>query len=176
MITISYGAQFRNAKATWLFLLFVLIAAFSVASLVQGQVMTGFILLVSALLLIIYTLDIKGVQIDLEKDLYRIYTITVIGKYGKWQPYEGYEKITIKYDSFKVNTASFGGARAQTIAENHSRFVVELTHSTGIQGALFIREEQKYNNAQAYANEISEKLSLPIKDYFADKLVKGRKK
>ncbi len=173
MITISYGAQFRNGKATGLFLLFVLFGAFSVASFVQGRVLIGFTLLVLAVLLCIFTFDFKGVEIDLEKNLYRIYTITVIGKRGKWQPYEGFEKITVKYDSFKINTASFGGGRASSVTENHSRFVIELEHSTGNKGTLFIREEQKYNDALNYAHELSKKLSLPVRDYFGEKLARN---
>jgi|GEM_PF-5627490 len=171
----SYGAQFRERGAAGLFLLFVALVVFSISLMIKGPIISGIVLFLFSILLLIYVINIKGIQIDMEKGLYRVYSFTIRGKLGNWQSYSGYKTITVKYDSFNVKTVTFNTDSSSTINESHGRFLVELEHLNNTTKTLFIREEHKYYNALNYAQNLSKKLDLPVKDYFGDKLTAKRR-
>lgn len=173
MITISQGANFRDGKAAYLFILFLGVLIYSVVQVIVNIDFYPLIFLSPFFtIVLLYILDFRGVQIDQDRKMIRAYKLYLWGKRGDWKHLELFSKISLNYEDYKIETSSpySGYTNGQSsIIENHHHFVISLMSEDG-NDRIVISQENEYVDAVVVMKKLVNRLDLPFEDHFREKL------
>ena len=125
-------------------------------------------------MLLLFIIDIQGIQIDKNQNKIRNYRQRLWGKTGKWIEFDGYEKLVLELDAYQIKVASFYRRGYNT--ENHNRFMVSLDSARQASADLLIFESPNYNDSKRFALKLSEKLNVPLEDRFSQRLRESRRR
>lgn len=174
ILTFSKGPQFHGGRTALIFLILLAFLFISIAGCVQGEYLPALILFPFILVLSFFIFDIRGTQIDIERELIREYKLFLWVKFGKWQNYKPFNLILLKYISHQIETADFSSGRfGKTATEVHGIFTVFLTNPEDTK-RLVMAEFAQYRHALHFADRLSETLNLPFLDNFEIRLETSR--
>lgn len=171
IITLSNGAQFHGGNAAYLFVLFITLLVLFLAFIVNG-IYLGIVLVFPIMLFLgIYTLDIRGIQINLAERLIRQYKQKLGGKKGNWIELDKYETIILNHEFYKIKNAQFQGLDMEISSSKttHGHFVVRLI-STKHKESFIIVEELNYSTAKKVLAQIAKSTGFEVKDLYHEKL------
>lgn len=175
--TISRGAQFKGFVSLLGLIIFPFALIIGIAVMVVDSPFSGIIpLLISAAAFFLF-LDVRGVQIDLEKKLVRNYRQYVIWKWGEWQPLGKFQSVQLARDTVYLRNFQPGrGMSGRGSASKISTFDVLLVSDTediSLEGdfkkeKILLSEFEKHADAVAFMNKYATMLSLPSRDIYRE--------
>lgn len=178
IISISKGAQFRDGKAVYLFILLIFILAFLVFNVVYERYMMPLLVSPLVILFTFFILDIRGVDIDKSKNRIRSYKLNVWGKSGKWKSLHGFKLISLDHQSFTVKVRSFYSnainVRDSYNHEEHGHFITTLVHENKDE-SIILTEHINYNKAKEEAVKISKKTGFTLDDVYREKMIGSKR-
>jgi len=173
--TLSNGPQFYGGKSAYLFVLVVTLL-FVLIGFIVSDMSLGIIIIIPIItILSSYTLDIRGVQIDLTSKRVRRYKQNLIGKKGKWLELSIFNKIILTHEFYKVSTTDYSDiidGDISTSKTTHGHFVVRLIGSKS-KKSLIITEEMKYSAAKKTLAKVAKDTGFEKEDTYHAKLVQS---
>jgi hypothetical protein len=167
--TISRGPQFKGIISTLGLIIFPFVLLFGIFAFAKVSFLAGIVsLLISAAAFFLF-LDVRGVQIDLEKKLIRNYRQYIIWKFGEWFPMEKYNSIHLAKDTFYVRNMvpGIGLMGGSSGATKISTFDVALVCDFA-EDYVLLSEFESHGEATAFLHDYAVKLSLPSRDIYRE--------
>lgn len=167
--TISRGAQFKGFLSTMGLIIFPFALILGIVGVLKLGVLMGIAFLLLSAAAFFLFLDVRGVQIDMDKKLIRNYKQYVVWKYGEWTSLEKYHSIHLAKDTFYVRHPMpgrglmGGGPNATRISTFDVALVSEIPEDH-----VLLSEFEKHADATAFLHKYAEKLSLPARDIYRE--------
>jgi hypothetical protein len=170
IITLSNGAQFHEGKSAYLFIFLILLLLILAGVIISAIYLALLLILPAILLLSIYILDVRGIQIDLTNQLIRPYKQNIRGKKGEWLPLKTFNKIILIHEFYKTREVSL--VEEESYVTTHGHFVVRLIHTT-TKKSLMVSQDLKYSVAKKTIHKLSKSLRFEMEDTYHAKLVQS---
>ncbi len=170
IITISNGPQFHDGKSAYLFVLLIILLFTLLGCIVNTFYIGILIILPVVILLSNYTLDIRGIQIDLTDQLVRKYKQNIWGKKGEWMDLKKFDKLVLIHEFYKVKSTDF--IEEESYTTTHGHFVVRLI-GTKSKESLIVTEEIKYSPAKKILAKTSKETGIEVEDTYHAKLLES---
>jgi len=138
--------------------------------------MLGILIIIPIIIVLTsFTLDIRGIQIDLTDQKIRQYKQNLTGKNGKWLELSIFNKIILTHEFYKVSTTDYSDiidGDISTSKTTHGHFVVRLIGSKS-KKSLIITEEMKYSAAKKTLAKVAKDTGFEKEDTYHAKLVQS---
>jgi len=167
IIKVNRGPQFREGKVVLPFFLLFIFILFTLAALFVEGPLFGLVFIPFDLLLIFIVLDIRGVDIDMEKKIVKSYRMMMFYKIGNWVSMKNFESIRMDYKSYFIKHIAFysvltGASSSPVFIEKNDNFTVYLVNKK-IGGSIVLLEGPDYFDLKSQGIKLSEKLGIPFK-------------
>lgn len=180
VISISRGPQFRGGKSAYLFIILLFLILAFVLTLIFGPIIPVLIMAPIIVLLVFFTLDIQGVDIDKNKNLIRTYKMNVWGKTGTWNELQDFTRLTLERRSYSIKVSTFY-TNLSTIqpnsigTESHGHFLTLLVHKNG-EESIILAENLQYKDAKNESKKISLKIGYELDDVYIQSVADSRQR
>ena len=168
-VIISQGSKFDKKFGYLYFFILVLLLPISIAVTIYTIYELKFapLVLVALLWVILINLliNIQGIEIDLEKNIFRNYKKFIFYKYGSWRDFEGFKTLSITSDHLSLSKSFYSGGY-----ETHFYYYVSFVNDSSKLN-IRIAEFDNYYKAYSFAKKTSAEFNLEIKDYIKGKNV-----
>lgn len=180
IVTFSRGPQFWNGRARLpVFILMILL----IIGLYKTSVKHYEPLLIVIplfILVLFFTMDIRGAQVNQKDFLVRKYWMFCWIKFGKWKDMTPYLSVYLDHSTYSIKTFTFF-TQVSTYKRNYfgsvtnGHFVVSLLNHDD-NSPLVIGEREKYKDAKEFAMQCSVNLGLELHDNFKIRLQKSKQR
>lgn len=170
LLNYSQGAQFRGAKSIFFFLLGLGLLIFFIAFLVRGYYFEAGLCFSLVPFCLVMAADLRGIEVELEKNLLREYRIRPWGKRGRWVDFSGYTSLKLDLATYSIFYEDLAeGTEKGYSVEQHRHYTVELMHSSP-EKTIVLRELADYKEAKRFLNRAGQELNLNVQDRFKERL------
>ncbi len=154
MIKVSRGPQFGKFGATFIFFISMFILILAVMSILENQLMNGFILIGVTIVLIGYLLDFRGFEIDFDNKRIRNYKSFLGLRYGDWFNLEEFNTLQIfnqnLLESRSIGSSGYGGKEYDT-----HHFYTIILFNRKKDKMIPIYESNNYPKAMRFAEKLA---------------------
>ncbi len=169
ILSISRGAQFQGGKTAYMFFVVLVAVIYCVVMLIEGEVLSATLCIAVAMVLTIYVLDIRGVEVDLGNSRFREYVIRPWGKDGKWMPLNEVKAVELFRETYIVKVKAIFSRLADPGApkynnERHSRYALYFTNSTTSDSVLLM-ESQDLSACVRFGRTAAGRLKVPFRNH-----------
>ena len=146
---------------------FVVLAAiiYCVVMLIEGEVLSATLCFAVALVLTIYVLDIRGVEVDLVNNRF----VRPWGKDGKWMPLKELKAVELFRETYNVKVRAIFSQLANSGTpkynnERHWRYALYFTHYTTSDPVLLM-ESQDLSACVRFGTSAAGRLRVPFRNH-----------
>ena len=150
---------------------FVVLVAliYSIVMLMEDDLISAILCFVVALVLIVYVLDIRGVEVDLRNSKFREYVIRPWGKDGKWMPLNEVKAVELFRETYIVKVKAIFSNLADPRAPNynherHWRYALYFTNNTTSDSVLLM-ESQDLSACVRFGRTAAGRLKVPFRNH-----------
>jgi hypothetical protein len=155
MIRLPNGPQFIQGAGFVLGFVFVLILAFIIVCLLNGELLWALLLSAADIALLSYILNIQGVEIDFSNQRVIEYRMFLWQKMGEWEYLPYFTEIRLELSQISINNL-----RTSPHPQDHYNYYDVFLVNPDNNRKILLREFERYENALDFGEKFSRILQI----------------